>query len=195
MGTTMHRIRVNYTGYVVGPAVSTLFFSPGTPTDATAAACVTKVAAFLTAIKSGVVSPTAWTVQGAVDDIDSDTGDLVGFHNGSSATDGGSASGNPPPPSLQANLRLNTSIVFNRRRVLGHWYLPGPAGVNAAGSPTGALLTTVAANYATLIGGTAPMLVFHRPKGPHGTVQHGLAVQVQSITVAPKLAVLRSRRD
>lgn len=193
--TTMHRIRVNYTGYVVGASVSTLFFIPSTPTDATAQACVTKVAAFLTAVKAGFVSPTGWTVQGAVDDVDDHTGDLTGFHAVTSASDGGSASGNPPPPSLQANLRLATGQVINGKRLQGHWYIPGPAGVNAGGLLTATLPPLVATNAPALIGGTNPMQVWHRPRGLHGSIAQGVAQNVTGMTVAPKLAVLRSRRD
>lgn len=191
----LHRIRVNYTGYVVGTSVSTLFFAPASPTDATALASVNKVAAFLTAIKAGFISPTAWTVQGAVDDVDSVTGDLTGFHSVASASDGGSGSGSPPPPSLQANLRMPTNVIIDGRRLLGHWYIPGPAGVNAAGLITATLPPLVASNYPALIASPNPMVVWHRPKGPHGSIAGGTAVNVQSIAVAPKLAVLRSRRD
>jgi hypothetical protein len=179
----------------VGPSVSTLFLIPATPTDATAQACVTKVATFLTAIKASFAGGQTWTVLGNVDDIDDHTGDLQGFHAVTPATDGGSASGDPLPPANQLNLRLETGQVINGKRFRGHWYLPGFGEFGSNGAPSGAIFANVAGAAAALYGGANPLVVWHRPKGPHGSIANGQAQNVTSIGVAPKFAVLRSRRD
>lgn len=191
----MHRIRVNYSGVVVGPSVSTIFFIPAVPTDATAQACVNKVGTFLTAIKSSFAGGQSWTVSGFVDDIDDHTGDLQGFHAVTQATDGGSASGDPLPPAVQLNLRIETGQIINGRRFRGHWYLPGFGEAGSNGAPSGAIFANVAAAAPALLTGTNPLVVWHRPKGPHGSIANGVAQNSTSMTVVPKFAVLRSRRD
>lgn len=193
--TVIHRVRVSYTGVVVGPSVSTLFFVPTAPTDATAQAVVTKVATFLTAIKASFAGGQAWTVLGNVDDIEATNGSLVGFHAVTQATDGGSASGDPLPPAIQLNLRLDTGQVVNGRRLRGHWYVPGYGEFGSNGAPTGAIFTSVAGAAAALYGGTNPMVVWHRPSPPNSGATNGTIHNVNGITVAPKFAVLRSRRD
>lgn len=193
--TTMHRVRVSYSGVVVGPSVSTLFFVPAAPTDATAQAVVNKVGAFLTAIKASFAGGQSWTVLGNVDDIDAVNGNLQGFHAVTQATDGGSASGDPLPPANQLNLRLDTGVVVNGRRLRGHWYLPGYGEFGSNGAPSGAIFASVAGAAAALYGGTNPMVVWHRPNPPGTGATNGTITNVSGITVAPKFAILRSRRD
>jgi hypothetical protein len=193
--TSMHRIRVLWTGSVVGPAVSTLFLVPTAPTDATAQACVTKVGAFLTGIKAGIGAGTTWSVSGNVDDVDGVTGDLTGFHAVTASNDGGSATGQPAPPANQVNIRLETGQIVNGHRVRGHLYIPGYSQFDSLGHVTGTIVSSTATAAPAFLSATNPPVVWHRPVGRHGATRPGAIFTITSMNVAPKMAVLRSRRD
>lgn len=191
----MHRVRLQWTGFVSGPAVSTLFFTPSADSSANAQTVVNRVAAFMTSIKSSIYGSCTWTVSGQVDVIDDHTGDLNGSWGVTGASDGGSGSVNPVPQANQLNIRFETGVVYNGKRVRGHMYIPGSCTFNAAGAPSGAILTQVPANMAALLGPTHPLTIWRRPIGPHGSINNGLGYPATAGLLQPKYAVLRSRRD
>lgn len=191
----MHRVRVQWTGFVNGPSVSTVFFLPGTDTSANAQSEVNRMGAFLTAIKSSLYSALTWTVSGNVDVIDDITGNLQGSWGVTPVTDGGSGTINPVPQANQLNIRLETGVVFNGKRRRGHLYIPGSDTFNAGGSPSGAIVTQVPANIGALLGPTNPLVVWRRPIVPPAGSVPGTSYPVTSGVLQSKYAVLRSRRD
>lgn len=193
--TIMHRVRLQYTGFVNGPAVSTLFFVPTTPTDSTAQAAVDRVRDFMVAIKPYIYAACTWTVSGQVDDVDSVSGDLQSSHAVVDRSDGGSGSINPVPPANQLMYRFETGQVVNGKRIRGHLYIPGSDTFNAAGQPSGGIVTASPAALSALVGTTTPLVVWSRPVGPHGAVRPGNARSIISSTLRSKYAILRSRRD
>lgn len=189
------RMRVTYSGgSLVGTCVSTLHYTPTGSDAADAAAGQSKSAALFAAIKS-TFAPGIVTFLGQADFIDQATGDLLRSVNIANVTDGGSASGEPLPPANQVNLRMETGVILNGKRLRGHWYLPLAAEASSNGNLTGSIFANLATAKAAWLAGAVRPVVYHRPVGPHGSTRPGTSAVVSDVVAQPKFAVLRSRRD
>lgn len=187
--------RVTYAGgTIVGPAVSTLYFTvTGSDTvDATAAR--DKLAAFFAACKTNFCQ-VIYTFGGVCDVIESTTGDLLRSVTVPTVIDAGSASGEALPAANQLNIRTETGFILRNRRLRGHWYMPGFAEVSSNGNPSGSIVANVTAAKVAMLAGSVRPLVWSRPVGPHGATRLGQAVVVSDMNVVLKFAILRSRRD
>lgn len=191
----MLQCRITYTGgSLVGPAVSTIYFN-GTGSDtADATAARDKLAAFFAACKTNFCQVN-YTFGGVTDIIQSTTGALIRSVTVPTTLDAGSASGDALPAANQLNVRFETGVIFNSRRVRGRWYMPGFSEASSNGRPSGSINANVAGAKAALLAGTVVPVVWHRPKDtPAGHVD-GAAVAVSDVSVVQSFAILRSRRD
>lgn len=189
------QVRVAYTGgTIVGNAVSTLYFTPTGSDTADATAARDKLAAFFSAIKANFCQ-VVYHFGNTVDFLEGTTGVLLRSVSVPETIDSGSASGDALPAANQLNLRFETGVIVNSRRLRGHWYMPGFAEASSNGNPSGSIFTTVASAKVALLAGSVRPIVWHRPKGVHGSVALGLTAVATDALVIPKFAILRSRRD
>src|SRR6185503_15183936 len=154
--TDMDRVRVTWAGgSVVGPAVSTFYFTSG-GTGYPAA-----LSSFFTAIKSYFPNSLTWTIPNNGDTIDPVSGDLNGaWTNGTQTSVSGTAA-NQTVGGTGARLVWNTSGITRGRRVRGSTFLAPSDGTmfDANGTLNNSAVTIIQGAGTTLIADAGSELV------------------------------------
>lgn len=197
---SLAQLTINWTGFVGGPGFTNLFFrnaSPGIITQPVVDDAVTKVDAFLTAVRATLPSTAITALNPAVREIDDTNGNLVAFW--ASAPAAGAAGGLTGAYAAPAGacIAWSTNTVRNARRIRGRTFLV-PLGGSAQGSDgtiDTAELTTItnAAIALRAASGASRLVIWGRPTTPIAT--DGVSAEVTSSNVLDKMAILTSRRD
>jgi hypothetical protein len=197
---SLAKVTINWTGFIGAPGYTNLYFrnsTPGLITQAVVDNAVTKVDAFVTAIKTMLPPVVTVGTSSTVDEVNDSNGALVAFWAGTPAAPGaGTMAGAYSAPS-GACVAWSTSTVRNGRRIRGRTFVVplGGAAVGTDGTIDTNELTdlrnaAIALRAAT---GDARLVIWARPTTPGGT--DGGSAEVTSSTVQDKVAVLTSRRD
>lgn len=194
----MMRVRTIFTGGVGGPYLNTTHWTAASENDSAATIASNAMQAFWNGVKAFFPSSLTWAVQSDIPVIDPATGDETAISSGPlSNTGAGTATNAFLPEATQGHLVLRTAIVRLGRRVHGGLYV-GPLFTGAAGgdgAPTSGFIAALATASAQLFVPTdADLVVWSRPRTVPAPVA-GAASIVTSISVTPKFASLRSRRD
>lgn len=162
----------------------------------TAQEAVDHVRDFLVAGQANMSTALSWSTLGEVAILNIPTGALTGIVGTTPRTGAGTSSAEPLPGQVQGLMSIVTNTVVEGRRLRGHVNLPMPTeAFNGIQVPSATYLTTWASASAQLLGDSDPSYVcYSRPQGPP-TPRVGQAATVQAITIQPKWATLRSRRD
>jgi hypothetical protein len=166
-----------------------MFFVAATEDATTAAAAVSAVGAFWTAMKPYMVTAVAYTTIAQVDFINVN-GQHTGAANTTPSTGSGTGAGNMLPAAVQMLTQWRTGTYINSREVRGRTFIPGVASLTltATGVPSAATLAAVQTACNTLIGNaTAHLNIWDRT--------HAGSSQVVTGSPWSQYAVLRSRRD
>jgi hypothetical protein len=198
--STIMRIRAVSAGWQGAPGLFTMYArgAANPPVAADVTDMVARVRAFFLAQASNYVTTQTIQVSGTADLINDIDGKLVGSISvAAPAVVGGlTAAALLPIPSMLV-LRVQTSAIRNGRKLQGRSFLgPVQAGVNVAGAPAAATLTTLIANATVMLTGTTASkpVVWGRPiAGPLPLA--GSSADVTSYGASPLFGVLRSRRD
>lgn len=201
----MMRVRTIITVGQGLPGLFTLYFNGSSPTPITADATdvCARVRTFANAIIGLLPTGQLWSVQPAVDLVDSVDGQLAGGLVATTPALVTGTGGTVAPTATEMLLAANTGLVVNGRRLQGRSFI-GPCAITVV-SGTGQLgptqQTTLQNAANVMISGstTSFPVVWHRPKkaGPGGVpaATPGTNAAVTSFTARAPLAVLRSRRD
>lgn len=187
---TINRVRVAITGATGLPGVATFHFNSSV-TDMTA------LRTFWDGVKSVFPNTVAINVPAAGDQINDDSGQIVGAWTGpAQATVIGTGGVGAYLSTAGVMVKWVTPQVVDGRRPIGKTYLvPAYNTVfSNIGTITGSVVTTVtAAAQALVVAYAGEMKIYHRPKGdpPHG----GVGCTIISGGAVSKQVVLRSRRD
>lgn len=194
----MQRVRTVLTGWSGGPGLMTQYFTSAGEGVGTVDACVTRVQAFITALKSGVPNVVRFQTNPDVDIVNPASGAITDTitSTASVAPIDGTGAGNSMPPEVAALFQLRTATFHSGRRSRGRTFLSPVilSLADATGQMTLGAQTAFEGAGSTLLdlgGGDPTLVVWHRPKLGVG----GSADPVVSVTVPLKFAVLRSRRD
>lgn len=182
--TQMHRVDTVVTGPPGAPFYMRHFIDAAASTPVQAA---TAVRVFLDAIKGVVDDLCVFTVQSQVFQVDPVTGQNVGVTDIAALTPvTGTASDEALPFANQGILTWSTAVFRNGRRVRGRTFIPGMTqAANNGGVTIPAYRTTIQGAAANLA--TAGHVVY-------SPTAHEWFESVEWV-VAPKIGVLRSRRD
>lgn len=194
----MMRVRASINAPAGGPYLSTTYWQATTEDAAAAAEASNAMAAFLGSIDGRWPTTFTWAIDSNVAVIDPVTGVESAVLSGPVSNTGtGGVTLFPLPTADQGHLRLNTSIVRFGRRVRGGIFVPGvtTADSGQSGQPVTAYTNALALASAFLLDPTTVELVVWSRPTTVPTVRPGAAATVQSISVSPNFAVLRSRRD
>ena len=187
---TINRVRVALTGLGGMPGVATFHFNSSV-TDMTA------LRTFWDSVKAVFPNGLAINVPNAGDQINDNSGQIVGAWTGpaqTTVTGTGGATGYSSTSGVM--VKWVTPQVVNGRRPIGKTFLvPAVVGIlSTTGGISGAMVTTVtAAAQALVVAYAGEMKIYHRPTGtpPSG----GVACTIISGGALSKQVVLRSRRD
>lgn len=185
--TLMNRVRVTYTGgVVVGPAVSTYYFSQAHT------GFVADLFAFYDAVKDRFPSSLSWQIPNVGDVIDADDGSLAGAWTDGSSTGGVGLATNQCPAGVGLRIVWNTLGTTNGRRVRGStFYVPLDATMYGTDGSLSSSITQWQSAASTLVtASTNQMLIWTRPRENAA----GGVNSVISATVPDKVTTLRSRR-
>ena len=196
----MQRARATITGIEGSPGVMTIYTVAVVENSFSAQLVTDRMNDALSAIATQISNAVTFTSDAFVDTIDPSTGTLTARNSVTPWTVTGGASSNPQlPGASQGCVVWRTGDVVNGRFVLGRTFIPGftTGSMAAGGLPTTFAITTMN-NFATswLDAGLTDVqaAVWRRPVS--GTGGHaGSAHVIDSGSVYPKWAVLRSRRD
>lgn len=189
------RVRTVLGGLVQGGGVSTHYFTVLGPDAVEAQPLIDAIDDFWVTLAPSIASQVTFSVEGQVDILDVETGDLVTSVSGTGTAPGPFGGGaSPLPPQTQGLLRWVTGVVIGGRRVYGRTFIPGPmqnlTGDNVIG-PNAATRTLWLTAANALIGEFDPeiyaLAVWSR--------KNGQAVPIQSPAVGAKWSYLSSRRD
>lgn len=193
------RVRTVLTGWTGGPGLSTMYFrgAGASPTQADINDVGARVRAFWAAVAGTLAVGVGAQVQSGVEVVAESTGILETFGEVAPvpAVVVGTAAGDFYAPGVVANLRFETGISRNGRRVRGRAYIgPLSEGVVASGILLAANATQLATAGSGLIASTpttSRLVVWSQPRvGVPGAITN-----VSSFVAPTKLAHLRSRRD
>jgi len=193
------RLRTVWTGWTGAPGVTTMYYRKRTTSAWTAipnqliAQVQNAFAEVLPILNESVLV----TTEGAIDIIEDTTGELLQTINGTQDQAYGSTSSNLAPPATAIQVRYHTNSVYRGHRVVGSTFL-APLAINASddeGTPTVTALGLAEAfgETAAISSSYGQLVVWSRPTSK--TASDGRALDVESVTVNDKFAVLRSRRD
>ena len=184
----MLRVRTVFTGKPGTPYLNTTYWV-GDANAVSAQKAVDAMRDFWTTANGVMQSGLAWTVQADVAVINPIGGDLTGVIGVTARSGTGANNADPLPPANQILVRMVTSGITGGRVLKGHFNIPSACEDNNVGGTVGAsTITLLNPALATLNGVTAPDLgVWSRT--------YNQVVSVDSLTIAPGFAVLRSRRD
>lgn len=184
----MLEVRTDITGSgVVGEAV---WLSHWAGSDGgSAEAARSQVHDYLQALP-GITSPNiTYTISQEVQVVDEGTGDVTASIATVTSYDPttGTAGGDQLPLATQGLVHLRTGVYVAGREVRGRIFVPGPVElVSSAGLPTSTYIDALQTAAELLLGGVG-FSVYSRT--------HHVRQAVSSVSVYPKWAVLRSRRD
>jgi hypothetical protein len=153
---------------------------------------VTAVTNFWVAVDNFIHSSVSWQVEAEVPTLEDSTGQITNIETVIQGSGQGSGSGDLLPPATQALAHLLTSTFLNGRQLRGRLNIPGLTenANDSNGTPTATVLTglqTACDNFLADLSGPGPLRVFSKTKFTSAVVD--------SMPVADKWAVLRSRRD
>jgi len=195
----MLRVRTKLEGWAGGPGLSTFYFTAAAETDSEAEDCVTRVRAFFAGINGAFHTSVVITVDPAVSQIASATGNLYGILDGglTSAVGGGSSADLAPP--VDAALLKHVTADFSRgRRVVGRTFLSPLTEAKFTGGqvdPAVSAAIVAAAEAELLTGGTDALpIVWQRPVKEPVHID-GDQFAVISYQCPASVAILRSRRS
>lgn len=206
------RVRSVFSGFTGGPGVSTLFFRVDDSTSWEAQKQPIIDALDDAWYSFAQVIPTEMTieVQGEIDIIDEEDGELVTTISGTNQDTVGAGTEGFGPIATGVAIEWLTAGVVAGRHVRGRTFVV-PLGRDVAdenGSPNALVLSSAASFAAAVIaadGGNADLVVWSRPRlqlgttgkpvVPHVILTPGSAHKVLSATVRDVFCVLRSRRD
>lgn len=184
----MLRVRSLFTGVPGSPYYSNLFFAGTLSTDASAA--VASVQTFLGKVMVLCANPLQVQIEPFVASIDPATGDVVGgFTTPPNSPIAATGAGSPVPPSSQMLAQLRTGVYVAGREVRGKYNHPFVTEEQNVGSGTPApgAVSVLLGAFNDMLATGPDLLVWSR--------KNGAAPAVSAVTVSPKWAVLRSRRD
>lgn len=192
--------KINWTGFVGAPGYTNLFFrdfSGGTVDQAMADGAVSKIAAFVTAVKPYLPSNVSLGIDTTFNVLEETTGELQGFLNGGSNTPNPGTGTGTYSAASGACITWTTTGVRNGRRIRGRTFLVplvGTAydsdGTLAPGARTALVNAATALSSPT---GAGDLGVWARPTAPGAT--DGIWTVVSASSVRDKVAILTSRRD
>lgn len=195
MVATIGRIRVSWTGDIVGGGLST-FFVDGETAPGSLSAAMDKVGNFFNGAKASLATGITLTVENTVDLLQASDGQLVGTFSDGSARQVISAGPTTWAAGVGAAVTWDPEQILNGRRLKGRTFLaPLGTGSYDAGSIAAGTLTALQNAAASLISdlkaNNTPLQVWHRPaKGGAG----GSAWEVSQALVKDQIASLRGRR-
>ncbi len=183
----MSRVRVAWSGAnTTGAGLSTFYF-------AGALANPTALVAFFTAIKGAFAPNITWTIPSTGDQIDSETGDLVGTWSVAGGSTVSSSGAGAFTRGAGVRVVWNTAGIYRGRRVKGSTFLTGLYGgvYDSNGQVGAATVTSVSTAANALLTATTPNLgIWSRPR--LGTA--GEFSTVTGVAVPSEVSWLRSRR-
>lgn len=183
----MDRVRVSWSGAnTTGAGLSTFYFA-GASADPAA------IYAFFNAIKGAFAPNISWTIPNTGDQVDSETGDLVGTWTDTGGGVVNSAGAGAFTRGAGARIVWNTAGIYRGRRVRGSTFLTGLYGgvYDGNGQVGSATVASLLGAATTLLAATTPNLgIWSRPR-------LGTAGEFSSVTgasVPSEVSWLRSRR-
>lgn len=201
----MYRVRTRLQGWTGGPGLNTFYFDNDAGGGASGAATVVaRVRGCWDIFKTTLPTTAIVNVQGQVDELDEESGDLVGSWNVTppAVVLGTAATPQWGPAPAMGGLVLDTAQIIDSRRLKGHSNIgPVAASVSNFETPPTGLLNNLNAFGVALIGATPPMathpaVVWRRPKKSGAIiVRAGLKRPILAAVASPEWFVLRSRRD
>lgn len=182
---TIDRAVIVWTGFPGAPGYSTFYAAPG-------GAVLSMLRDFFEGIKGMLPSSVHITFPSTGDQINDDTGELVGSWSGSTPTpvDGTSVVGYTAPAGICVN--WNTSGIVRGRRVRGRTFLVPVVADEPDGTPAPLTVSTINTQALLLVSSSAGALkIWSRPVNGVGGTSHS----VNGAMVRDSFSVLRSRRD
>jgi hypothetical protein len=177
------------TGVAGTPWYTNMYFAntPGTTQQA-----IDNVDAFWETLKAQINNFVTGTVEGDVALVDDVTGLITGVETGVAGTIDMSGVGNCLPTSTQGLVNLNTGFYVAGRQLRGKLYIPGliTSSADGAGDPAAAFKTAWVSACTALRSAASTTGVWKV-----WSKTHGVSDAIESFTVKPQFAVLRSRRD
>lgn len=193
------RARVELTGFEGAPGLNTWHFLNGPLTQADADIVSGALFTFYQDVRDALVSQFEANAPLEVAEVDVATGQTtnVAVPTDTSWTVNPPVGGSNTSRATQAKVRLLTGAFVNGRQVRGGIFL-GPIGEgamdtdgNISSSKRTAIVAAAGAMQTALTVGGIDLCVYSRPRNGQG----GGTARVVSVDVAPRPAVLRSRRD
>lgn len=183
----MLRVQTIFTGVAGSPYYNSLYFQGGSLVDAQSVH--DRVADFWLALGSVLSQDLSAQVQGDVEALDPNTGQVVGVFGITPRVIIGGDSGQPLPFFTQGLVQLRTGVWVNGREIRGRMFIPSPTeNAQTTGQPSGAYRNTIQDELDDLIGGTPTQLgVYSRT--------HRQLEYVSAATTWTQWGSLRSRRD
>lgn len=174
-----------------GGGQTTLYTQP----TGTAQAVTNSIRSWLVSLCAGLSNQVTVTMGSEVRRLNVGTGQLEQVFGVTPGTPvPGNVASQPVADSSQVLMRWNTGHIVGGRRLVGRTFIPGlPVGSLTAGNLSGASaadFATKGQNLITTLSGSAPLVVWHRPKAGAG----GEAWAADVATCWTEMAVLRRRR-
>jgi hypothetical protein len=193
------RVQTVWTGVAGSPYYTNLYaIGPLTTNNGNdlAAAWFTALTSLTASLRAGLTA----TIDPELLEFDETTGNVTSAGNTVQAPVAFTGTGDPLPPSNQGLVRWTTNGLVHNRRVRGRTFFPGAleGHSGSSGAPSASYISTLdAAMDALLVTMSGRMRIWSQPfEGtPTNPVRPGSAHAVQSASVAPYWAILRSRRD
>ena len=185
--TDIARVRVEWTGLVGLPGISTFYLGTTVTPD------VSDLLAFFNAIKAYFPPGRQWNVPSSGDVIDDTNGELQGVWTGTGAgTVAATGTFAAYPAGTGARIRWLTGGIVNGRRVNGATFLaPLVAGAyQDNGTLNDTFISTVAAAGTALLAGE-PIRVWHRNSSG---LSNGSSHIVEGVNIPDRVTSLRTRR-
>lgn len=182
------KVTTIWTGYPGTPWYSTHWFDVGDGSGS--ADYVAYVGDFWLGIADQISSTVTFSVQGAVEEIDVATGQVVGGATASDAVGVGTATGDILPPMSQGLLRLGTGYYANGRQLRGRLFIPAPVESESNGVPSSDYRAQIVQGGNSLQSSdeaNGAWVVYSR--------RNHVAEYINAISAAPFWASLRTRRD
>lgn len=185
--TDLARIRVEWTGLVGLPGLSTFYVDTVVSPD------VSDLVAFFNGIKSFFPPGLQWNVPSSGDVIDDTNGELQGVWTGTGAsTVAATGTFAAYPAGTGARIRWLTGGIVGGRRVTGATFLTPmtAASYQDNGTLNDTMISTVSGAATTLLG-AMPIRVWHRN---HSGSSDGSSWVIEGVNIPDRVTSLRSRR-
>lgn len=129
-----------------------------------------------------------WTMDTAVDTIESTTNTLVSITGVTTDFGTGTVANDSLPTATQGRVEWYTGNVVNGRQLKGRTFIPSPGEIHSDGNPVAAYRTITDAAATALIGSAIAAPVIYSPT-------HKVFFDILTSATWTKWSVLRSRRD